>query len=139
MQDSLRITFRVSKEQNEYLQKVSEGNISGYIKKKLFGEEVESQLKLSQIEDSLVSIQRIIDRLAIDMKTTDQSGFEEKLDKLRTEISKISFPPQGQMLMHESLAVETLLLLRNMASPEKMKIAQAETARVGYKPWESKR
>ena len=132
-------TFKITEEQDQYLQKVSGGNVSGYIKKRLFGEEAESQLKLSQIEDSLVSIQRIIDRLSIDMRTTDQSGIEQKLDELRTEISKISFPPQGQMLMHESLAVETLLLLRNMASPEKMKIAQAETARVGYKPWESKR
>ncbi|MQL20479.1 traK protein, partial [Escherichia coli] len=50
-----------------------------------------------------------------------------------------TFPPAGQMMLHESLAIETLILLRSIAEPGKTKAAKAEVERNGYKVWEPKK
>lgn len=42
-------------------------------------------------------------------------------------------------MLHESLAIETLILLRSIAEPGKTKAAKAEVERNGYKVWEPKR
>ncbi|EDY8411126.1 TraK [Salmonella enterica] len=66
------------------------------------------------------------------------SAFSSELKGLVKQLSQLKLPPPGQMMLHESLAIETMILLRSMATPANMKAAWRELERNGYKVWESK-
>ena len=132
-------TFRITEEQDEYLRKISGGNVSTYIKERLFGGAEEQKFQLSGIENKLEEITRKLAALSTSISAAGAEDLTSQIEDIQKKIEAIDVPPRGQMLMHEALAIETLLILRQIASPEKMKLAQSETARNGYKTWEPKK
>ncbi|HHU3420148.1 TPA: traK protein [Escherichia coli] len=87
------------------------------------------------VADRLSDVNRKLDYL---FDRASDADFDE-LKAITETLSGVKFPPAGQMMLHESLAIETLILLRSIAEPGKTKAAKAEVERNGYKVWEPKK
>lgn len=106
-----RVTIRVTEAQKAELEARSAGNASDYVRSLLFGEQA--------------GLEAVLDRI----------------DHLADDIAEGRLLPEqsqpGPVDAHslEPMLVEILLMLRAMAKPETMRMAQAEVKRRGLSPW----
>lgn len=99
--------------------------------------DLESGLKI--VTNQLSDVNRKLDYLFDRASDADFGSLRDELKAITETLSGVTFPPAGQMMLHESLAIETLILLRSIAEPGKTKAAKAEVERNGYKVWEPKK
>jgi len=132
------VGFKCTDEEKALLHQLSDGNVSGYVKRKVFGSEESPTRHLAKIEQKLTELSWQLDAKEKDLGSQNTAEISEQLAELAVIFKSATFPPPGQMRLHEAMAVETLLLLRSMATPEKMKTAMLETQRIGYKVFEAK-
>ena len=91
------------------------------------------------VTNQLSDVNRKLDYLFDRASDADFGPLRDELKAITETLSDVKFPPAGQMMLHESLAIETLILLRSIAEPGKTKAAKAEVERNGYKVWEPKK
>lgn len=132
------ITCKVSEEEKEMIDRRAGANRSEYIRRCLLAGPGNALNGMSAISDQLSEVNRKLDNLFDQVSDNDLSDLSVELKALVRQVSQLKLPPPGQMMLHESLAIETVLLLRAAATPAKMKSAWAELERNGYKVWESK-
>ncbi|WP_160187422.1 traK protein [Escherichia coli] len=83
------------------------------------------------VADQLSDVNRKLDYLFDRASDADFGSLRDELKAITETLSGVKFPPAGQMMLHESLAIETLILLRSIAEPGKTKAAKAEVERNG--------
>ncbi|MEN1933005.1 traK protein [Escherichia coli] len=88
---------------------------------------------LKIVTNQLSDVNRKLDYLFDRASDADFGSLRDELKAITETLSGVTFPPAGQMMLHESLAIETLILLRSIAEPGKTKAAKAEVERNGYK------
>ena len=123
------ITCKVTDEEKELIDRLAGTNRSDYMRRCLLAGSGGRIGGLSQVTEQINEVNRRLDILF------DQVS---ELKGLVKQLSQLKLPPPGQMMLHESLAIETVILLRSMATPANMKSAWGELERNGYKVWESK-
>lgn len=132
------ITCKVTDQEMDFIDRHCGANRSEYIRKCILAGPAEQRGQHQQLHDQIESLGQKIDFIIDRENGGELASVLADLQSAVKLISNIKFPPPGQMLMHESIAVESLLLLRTLASPEKMRNSMNETKRNGYKPWEPK-
>ncbi|EDT5719920.1 traK protein [Escherichia coli] len=133
------ITAKVSDELLAYIDRVSGGNRSEYLRRCLEAGPGDRESGLKIVADQLGDVNRKLDYLFDRASDADFGSLRDELKAITETLSSVKFPPAGQMMLHESLAIETLILLRSIAEPGKTKAAKAEVERNGYKVWEPKK
>ncbi|HAJ2133917.1 TPA: traK protein [Escherichia coli] len=111
------ITAKVSDELLAYIDLVSGGNRSEYLRRCLDAGlgDLESGLKI--VTNQLSDVNRKLDYLFDRASDADFGSLRDELKAITETLSGVTFPPAGQMMLHESLAIETLILLRSIAEP----------------------
>jgi hypothetical protein len=111
--DSTNVTIRMTIAQKIDLQNRSEGNVSDYIKKRLFGEPDTS----AELIERLDNIEAL----------------------LETQTENRTFQNHGSDRDRyiEAMLIEILLVLRTVSKPEHSKAAGSEIKRIGLEPWSS--
>ncbi|MEW5291820.1 traK protein [Erwinia papayae] len=132
------ITCKVTDEEKEFIDRLAGTNRSDYMRRCLLAGSGSRIGGLSQVTEQINEVNRRLDILFDQVSETDMSAFSSELKGLVKQLSQLKLPPPGQMMLHESLAIETVILLRSMATPANMKAAWGELERNGYKVWESK-
>ena len=133
------ITAKVSDELLAYIDLVSGGNRSDYLRRCIEAGPGDRESGLKIVADRLSDVNRKLDYLFDRASDADFGPLRDELKAITETLSGVRFPPAGQMMLHESLAIETLILLRSIAEPGKTKAAKAEVERNGYKVWEPKK
>lgn len=111
--DSTNVTIRMTIAQKIDLQNRSEGNVSDYIKKRLFGEPDTS----AELLERLDNIEALLE------SQTENRAFENNAGERDRYI--------------EAMLIEILLVLRTVSKPEHSKAAGSEIKRIGLEPWSS--
>lgn len=111
--DSTNVTIRMTIAQKIDLQNRSEGNVSDYIKKRLFGEPDTSAELLERLDNIEALLESQSENRAFDRHTGDRDRYIE------------------------SMLIEILLVLRTVSKPEHSKAAGSEIKRIGLEPWSS--
>lgn len=102
------VSFRCTEAQKIELEERAQGDISGYVRQKLF--------RQMEQENTLELILQRLDEQAENAGGTQASG----MDRQST-----------------SMLIELLLLLRTASKPDAKREAQAEVERLGFQVWES--
>ena len=132
------ITCKVTDEEKELIDRLAGTNRWDYMRRCLLAGSGGRIGGLSQVTEQINEVNRRLDILFDQVSEIDMSAFSSELKGLVKQLSQLKLPPPGQMMLHESLAIETVILLRSMATPANMKSAWGELERNGYKVWESK-
>ncbi|HCA3195752.1 TPA: hypothetical protein MN540_005060 [Klebsiella pneumoniae] len=115
MSDSTtNVTIRMTMAQKIDLQNRSEGNVSDYVKKRLFGDPDNS----AELLERLANIESLLEN-----RTGDRDGS--------------SALENGRDRYIEAMMIEILLVLRSVSKPEHSKAAGHEIKRIGLEPWSS--
>ncbi|WP_318336483.1 hypothetical protein [Klebsiella pneumoniae] len=70
------------------------------------------------VADRLSDVNRKLDYIFDRASDADFGPLRDELKAITETLSGVKFPPAGQMMLHESLAIETLILLRSIAEPK---------------------
>lgn len=109
------ITAKVSDELLAYIDLVSGGNRSDYLRRCLEAGPGDRESGLKIVADRLSDVNRKLDYLFDRASDADFGPLRDELKAITETLSCVKFPPAGQMMLHESLAIETLILLRSIA------------------------
>lgn len=132
------ITCKVTEEEKEVIDRLAGANRSEYMRRCLLTGLGARVGNLNQVNEQISEVNRRLDNLFDQVSEIDMGVFSAELKGLVRQLSQLKLPPPGQMMLHESLAIETVLLLRSMSAPAKVKTAWGEIERNGYKIWEGK-
>lgn len=96
------------------LQNRSDGNVSDYVKKRLFGEPDNN----AELIERLDNIESLLENRSDEHMTANDAG-------------------RSRDRYIEAMLIEILLVLRSVSKPEHSKAAGSEVKRIGLEPWSS--
>lgn len=111
--DSTNVTIRMTIAQKIDLQNRSEGNVSDYIKKRLFGEPDTGAELLERLDNIEALLESQTENRSVNRNTGERDQYIE------------------------AMLIEILLVLRAVSKPEHPKAAGSEIKRIGLEPWSS--
>lgn len=112
--NTTNVTIRMTYAQKIDLQSRSEGNVSDYVKKRLFGDPDNS----AELLERLANIEALLENRSADQPGSDVHAM-------------------GRDRYIEAMLMEILLVLRSVSKPEHSKAAGSEIKRIGLEPWSS--
>ncbi|MBK3046141.1 traK protein, partial [Klebsiella pneumoniae] len=101
------ITAKVSDELLAYIDLVSGGNRSDYLRRCLEAGPGDRESGLKIVADRLSDVNRKLDYIFDRASDADFGPLRDELKAITETLSGVKFPPAGQMMLHESLAIET--------------------------------
>lgn len=132
------ITCKVTDDEKERIDRLAGANRSEYMRRCLLAGPGDQGNSIGLVAQQIDSVNRRLDILFDQVSVDDLHALSSDLGSLVKQLAQIKMPPPGQVMLHESLAIETVLLLRSVAKPATLKEVWGELERNGYKVWESR-